>query len=88
MLLGTNGFATVEDRAAIDAEADTLFTEMTRIATDAKWKGNCMTNGAGVTVGFGRNAGTIAVELTAFAIPTFVDTASTHGNQRINGSGY
>ena len=28
-----------KDRAAIDAEADTLFTEMTRIATDAKWKG-------------------------------------------------
>jgi len=83
---GTNGFATDEDRAAIDAEADTLFTEMTRIATDAKWKGNTLTNGTGVTVGFGRNAGSLAVELTAFAIPDIVDTASSPATDALTGA--
>ena len=83
---GTNGFATTEDRAAIEAEADTLFTEMTRIATDAKWKGNALTNGTGVTVGFGRNAGSLAVELTAFAIPDIVDTDSPAATDALTGS--
>lgn len=83
--LGTNGFMTTQDRSAIDAEADALLAEMTRIATDAKWKGNTLTNGAGVTVGFGRNNGSIAIELTAFALPTIVDTATTPATNAITG---
>jgi flagellin len=83
--LGTNGFMTTQDRSAIDAEADALLAEMTRIATDAKWKGNTLTNGAGVTVGFGRNNGSIAIELTAFALPTIVDTAATPATDAITG---
>jgi flagellin len=83
--LGTNGFMTTQDRSAIDAEADALLAEMTRIATDAKWKGNTLTNGAGVTVGFGRNNGSIAIELTAFALPTIADTATTPATNAITG---
>jgi flagellin len=83
--LGTNGFMTTQDRAAIDAEADALLAEMTRIATDAKWKGNTLTNGAGVTVGFGRNNGSIAIELSSFALPTIVDTATTPATNAITG---
>jgi flagellin len=83
--LGTNGFMTTEDRSAIDAEADALLAEMTRIATDAKWKGNALTNGTGVTVGFGRNNGSLAIELTAFALPTIADTASTPATNAITG---
>jgi len=65
--LGTNGFMTTEDRSAIDAEADALLAEMTRIATDAKWKGS------------------LAIELTAFALPTIADTASTPATNAITG---
>jgi len=83
--LGTNGFMTTQDRSAIDAEADALLAEMTRIATDAKWKGNTLTNGAGVTVGFGRNNGSIAIELSSFALPTIVDTATTPATNAITG---
>ena len=83
--LGTNGFMTTEDRSAIDAEADALLAEMTRIATDAKWKGNTLTNGTGVTVGFGRNNGSLAIELTAFALPTIADTAGTPATNAITG---
>ena len=83
--LGTNGFMTTEDRSAIDAEADALLAEMTRIATDAKWKGNTLTNGTGVTVGFGRNNGSLAIELTAFALPTIADTASSPATNAITG---
>jgi flagellin len=83
--LGTNGFMTTQDRSAIDAEADALLAEMTRIATDAKWKGNTLTNGTGVTVGFGRNNGSIAIELTSFALPTIVDTATTPATNAITG---
>lgn len=83
--LGTNGFMTTQDRSAIDAEADALLAEMTRIATDAKWKGNTLTNGTGVTVGFGRNNGSLAIELTAFALPTIVDTASPTATDAITG---
>ena len=83
--LGTNGFMTTQDRSAIDAEADALLAEMSRIASDAKWKGNALTNGTGVTVGFGRNNGSLAIQLTAFALPTIVDQAATPATDAITG---
>ena len=39
------------DKAALEAEACTLVTEIQRIATDAKWKGNRYLIGTGKTVG-------------------------------------
>ena len=45
------------DKAALESEATKLFTELSRISTDAKWKGNTLTDGTGKTVGFGRNGG-------------------------------
>ena len=75
--LSTNGFNTATDKAALEAEASTLLTEISRIATDAKWKGNTLADGTGKTVGFGRNGGNLAVEVAAFAIPDVSDSNST-----------
>ena len=71
--LSTNGFNTDTDKAALEAEASTLLTEISRIATDAKWKGNTLANGTGKTVGFGRNGGDLAIEVAAFALPNVYD---------------
>ena len=38
-------------------------TEIARIADDAKWKGKCIADGTGKTVGFGRNGGSF-IKLT------------------------
>ena len=59
--LGTNAFNTSEDTAALTAEANNLLTEMTRIASDAKWKGTGIikqnsTDTTTNTMNFGRNA--------------------------------
>ena len=72
--LGTNAFNTSEDTAALTAEANNLLTEMTRIASDAKWKGTGIikqnsTDTTTNTMNFGRNAATIDVVLDAFEIP-------------------
>ena len=75
--LSTNGFNTATDKAALEAEADTLLTEISRIATDATWKGNTLADGTGKTVGFGRNGGDLAIEVTAFALPNVVDSTPT-----------
>ncbi|MDA8839737.1 flagellin [bacterium] len=69
--LGTNGFNTTEDTAAITAEADKLFAEMTAVTTGTTWKGNSIigaTAGAN-NVSFGRNTSAIDIRLSAFAIP-------------------
>ncbi|MDA9291567.1 flagellin [bacterium] len=69
--LGTNGFNTTEDTAAITAEANKLLTEMTAVTTGTTWKGNSIigaTAGAN-NVSFGRNTSAIDIKLDAFAIP-------------------
>jgi flagellin len=69
--LGTNGFNTTEDIAAITAEADKLLTEMTAVTTGTTWKGNSIigaTAGAN-NVSFGRNTSAIDIRLGSFAIP-------------------
>lgn len=86
LALGSNGFNNTTDKAAIKGESDQLLTELGRIATDAKWKGNALTDGTGVNVSLGRNSGSaIAVELTAFAVPTVVDTAGTPATNALDG---
>ena len=69
--LGTNGFNTTEDTAAITAEANKLLAEMTAVTTGTTWKGNSI---IGATAGdnnvsFGRNTSAIDIKLDAFAIP-------------------
>ncbi|MDA8860365.1 flagellin [Planktomarina temperata] len=69
--LGTNGFNTTEDTAAITAEANKLLAEMTAVTTGTTWKGNSIigaTAGAN-NVSFGRNTSAIDIRLGAFAIP-------------------
>ena len=61
--LSTNGFNTTTDAAAIEAEAGKLLTEIERIASDATWKGNALANGTGKTIGFGRNGGSLAIQV-------------------------
>ena len=68
--LSTNGFNTTTDEAAIESEATNLLTELERIATDAQWKGNTLSNATGVTVGFGRNGGELAIKLHAITALT------------------
>jgi flagellin len=85
--LSTNEFNTTTDKAALEAEADTHFTELARIANDAKWKGNQLNNGAGKTVGFGRNGGSLAIQVTALTLPVLTDAATpTAGTNTIDGS--
>ena len=74
--LSTNEFNTTTDKAALKAEADTHFTELARIANDAKWKGNQLNNGTGKTVGFGRNGGSLAIQVTALTLPVLTDSAN------------
>ena len=75
--LSTNGFNTATDKAALEAEASTLLTEISRIATDAKWKGNTLADGTGKTVGFGRNGGNLGIQVAEFAIPDVSDSNSS-----------
>ena len=67
--LGTNGFNTTTDTAALTAEANKLMTEIGRIADDAKWKGNAIADGTGKTVGFGRNGGSLSINVADLVIP-------------------
>ena len=71
--LSTNGFNTSTDKAALEAEADTLLTEIERIAADATWKGNALaldSGTAGPKVGFGRNGGELEIKLADIDLPT------------------
>ena len=75
--LSTNGFNTTTDKAALEAEASTLLTEIQRIAADANWKGNSLTNSADIKkVGFGRNGGDLSITVTDIALPKVNDTIS------------
>ena len=74
--LSTNTFNTTTDKAALESEATKLFTELSRISTDAKWKGNTLTDGTGKTVGFGRNGGSLAIQVAAFTLPQLTDNLS------------
>jgi flagellin len=67
--LSTNGFNTTTDAAAIEAEAGKLLTEIQRIASDATWKGNALADGAGKTIGFGRNGGSLAIQVADITLP-------------------
>jgi len=67
--LGTNGFNTTTDTAALTSEANKLLTEIARIADDAKWKGNAIADGTGKTVGFGRNGGSLSINVDDLVIP-------------------
>ena len=70
--LSTNGFNTSTDKAALEAEADTLLTEIERIAADATWKGNTLALDSGTTgpkVGFGRNGGDLEIKLEDIDLP-------------------
>jgi flagellin len=71
--LSTNGFNTTTDAAAIEAESDKLLTEIERIASDATWKGNALANGTGKTIGFGRNGGSLAIQVSDIALPNVYD---------------
>jgi flagellin len=67
--LGTNGFNTTTDTAALTSEANKLLTEIARIADDAKWKGNAIADGTGKTVGFGRNGGSLSINVDDLVVP-------------------
>ncbi|MDA8713656.1 flagellin [Planktomarina temperata] len=67
--LGTNGFNTTTDTAALTAEAGKLMTEIARIADDAKWKGNAIADGTGKTIGFGRNGGSLSINVADLVVP-------------------
>ena len=69
--LGTNGFNTTEDVAALDAEAAELFDEMERIVDDAQWKGNVIVaaTASANNVSFGRNTDALDVKLDDLTIP-------------------
>ena len=74
--LSTNGFNTTTDAAAIEAEAGKLLTEIQRIASDATWKGNALANGTGKTIGFGRNGGSLAIQVADITLPTVKPTGT------------
>ena len=77
--LSTNSFNTTEDNVAIENEATKLLSEISRIATDAKWKGNTMVSGSTInTIGFGRNGGTLSVYVADLAIPDSVAVGGTN----------
>jgi len=77
--LSTNSFNTTEDNVAIENEATKLLSEISRIATDAKWKGNAMVSGSTInTIGFGRNGGTLSVYVADLAIPDSVAVGGTN----------
>ena len=77
--LGTNGFNTTEDIAALDGEATALLTEMSRITTSAQWKGNAIIGATSNAndVSFGRNTSALDIKLGSFSLPTNVSGANT-----------
>ena len=77
--LGTNGFNTAKDTAAVDAEALSLLTEMDTIVDDATWKGNTIVGAttAANNVSFGRNTDAIDIRTSNFDVATAATTALT-----------
>ena len=83
--LGTNGFNTAEDIAAITREADKVISEMSAITGGAKWKGNDIIGATANAnnVSFGRNTSAIDIKLDAFVVPkvAFAFNATGDANQ-------
>ena len=77
--LGTNGFNTAKDTAAVEAEALSLLTEMDTIVDDATWKGNTIVGAttAANNVSFGRNTDAIDIRTSNFDVATAATTALT-----------
>ena len=77
--LGTNGFNTAKDTAAVKAEALSLLTEMDTIVDDAKWKGNTIVGAttAANNVSFGRNTDAIDIKTSNFDVATAAGTTKT-----------
>ena len=77
--LGTNGFNTTKDTAAIKAEALSLLTEMDTIVDDATWKGNTIVGAttAANNVSFGRNTDAIDIRTSNFDVATAAGTSKT-----------
>ena len=84
--LGTNGFNTTTDTAALTSEANKLITEIARIADDAKWKGNAIADGTGKTVGFGRNGGSLSINVDDLVIPNMPVGFNVAGDSIFSGS--
>ena len=83
--LGSNGFNTAEDETALSAEATSLLTEMSRISSAAKWKGNAIikqsaTDTTTNTMNFGRNNSSIDIVLEQFKIPEVALGFNTAGD--------
>jgi flagellin len=83
--LGTNGFNTTTDTAALTSEANKLITEIARIADDAKWKGNAIADGTGKTVGFGRNGGSLSINVDDLVIPNMPVGFNVSGDSIFSG---
>ena len=82
--LSTNGFNTSTDKAALEAEADTLLIEIGRIASDATWKGNELAltdNVTGKKLGFGRNGGELEIKVEYIRFPHVWDGTQ---NRQVN----
>ena len=80
--LGTNGFNTAEDIAAITREADKVISEMSAITGGAKWKGNDIIGASANSnnVSFGRNTSAIDIKLDAFVVPKVAFAFNTTGD--------
>ena len=87
--LSTNGFNTTTDKAALEAEASTLLTEIQRIAADATWKGNALSlqSGNGPKVGFGRNGGELEIKVDDIDLPQVADANGTRDIQAFDIAG-
>ena len=87
--LSTNGFNTTTDRAALEAEASTLLTEIQRIAADATWKGNALSlqSGNGPKIGFGRNGGELEIKVDDIDLPQVADANGTRDIQAFDIAG-
>jgi flagellin len=88
--LSTNGFNTTTDKAALEAEAGTLLTEIQRIASDATWKGNALSLASASTgpkIGFGRNGGELEIKVLDIALPQVTDANSTRDIQAFDIAG-
>ena len=83
--LGTNGFNTAEDIAAITREADKVISEMSAITGGAKWKGNDIIGASANAnnVSFGRNTSAIDIKLDAFVVPKVAFAFNTTGDANL-----
>ena len=80
--LGSNGFNTPTDAAALSTEATNLLAEMSRITVDAKWKGNGIVGATAKAndMSFGRNTTNVDIKLPAFVMPEVALGFNTAGD--------